>query len=260
MTEILTKKNSPEVSAIIVTDPVQITAYGLGDGDCITFLKVQFEADRDKWTRNGCSIIRPSELRIGNAEEYKIGVCQPSISKCRNTIIINRPGIYQPNMKDVSSTDVVIEADKLDISCCPSPEELGIEPCGCSCHDEPTEPLPIIEEGCGGAFTRIAWMYGPYDNKDPKATVEVTGCDGTIAGYIYPTAGPGHTIPVKSCGDGGTKIVGFASNNSSAASQMFNSECGHSGCNSKGGNQGGVNVIIEEVKIADMFGDLVKGG
>ena len=39
MAEVLTKKGSPEVSAIVVTDPVQITAYGLGDGDCVTFFK-----------------------------------------------------------------------------------------------------------------------------------------------------------------------------------------------------------------------------
>lgn len=264
MVEVLTKENSPEVSAIIVTEPVQITAYGLQDGDCVTFLKVRYTADRDKWEKSGCTIISPSELKIERAEEFRIGACAPSLSKCRNSIVISKPGIYQPNMKDVKTTDVTIEAEQLDSTCRPTPEELGIEPCGCACHDEPTETLPILEEGsCGGpSFVKMAWMFSPYDDKDPEATVEVTNCNGDIVGYIYPEAGPGHTVPVKSCSTDGLKIIGFAVNNSSAASQMVVNDtiigCGcSSGADSNGG-QGDVNIVAETTKFADIFGTTIK--
>lgn len=264
MAEVLTKKNSPDVSAIIVTDPVQITAYGLKEGDCVTFLKIQYAADREGWSKNGCTVISPSELKIGNAEEYKIGTCAPSLSKCRNSIAINKPGIYQPNMKGVKTTDVVIEAEKLDVACCPGPVELGIDPCGCACHDDPTEPLPMVEEGvCGGpSFVKMAWMFSPYDNKDPAATVEVQNCDGDVVGYVYPTAGPGHTVPVKACTDNGVEVIGFAVNNSASAAQMiaFEPGCGCSGDgnrSSQGYKSGDVNIINEKVKIADVFGDVI---
>lgn len=263
MAKVLTKQGSPEVLAVVVTDPVQITAYGLGTGDCVTFHKIQYSADKNNWSRNGCSVISPSEIKVGRAEEYKIGKCAPSLSKCRNSIVINKPGIYQPVMKNVSAADVVIEAEDLSIGCCPTPEELGIEPCGCACHDDPTEPLPIIEEGCGGpSFVKMAWMFSPYDNKDPEATVAVNDCDGNVTGYVYPEAGPGHTVPVKMCTDEGVTIIGFAANNSSAAAQMVayqpDDGCGCSGGNSNSSG-GDVNIVTEEVKIADIFGDLVKG-
>lgn len=266
MAEILTKEGSPEVSAIVVTNPVQITAYGLQSGDCVTFLKIQYTADRETYQRNGCSVISPSELKIGRAEEYKIGTCAPSLSKCRNSIVINKPGIYQPNMKGVKTTDVVIEAEELDVACCPGPVELGIDPCGCACHDDPTEPLPMVEsDGCGGpGFVKMAWMYSPYDERDPEATVEVSNCDGNVIGYIYPEAGTGHTVPVKACTANGVEVIGFAANNSNAAAQMvaYQPETGDRGCagkkDSPKGDGGSVNIINETVKIADVFGNVIK--
>lgn len=244
MPEVLTKQGSPDVSAIIVTDPVQITAYGLGDGDCVTFLKIQYDADRKTFARNGCSVIPPSELKVGRASDYMIGACKPSLSKCRNTIIINRPGIYQPSLKNVSAMDVAIEAEEISNGCCPGPAELGIDPCGCGCHGEPTEPLPMHEDSvCGGPqFIKMAWMYSPFDDRDSAATVKVTDCDGNIKGYIYPSAGPGHTIPVYVCTENGTSIYGFAINNSSAASQMVTYQSG-SECSSSQNNHSGNNVV-----------------
>lgn len=266
MAEILTKEGSPEVSAIIVTTPVQITAYGLKSGDCVTFLKIQYTADRNNWQRNGCSVLSPSEIKVGRAEEYKIGTCAPSLSKCRNSIVINKPGIYQPNMKGVKTTDVVIEAEELDTACCPGPAELGIDPCGCACHGDPTEPLPILEEGCGGpSFVKMAWMYSPYDDRDPEATVSVTNCDGEVIGYVYPEAGDGHTVPVKACTENGVKVIGFAANNSASAAQMVayqpDAGCGCSGGNGQQSSEasGSVNIVNETVKIADVFGDIIKG-
>lgn len=265
MAEVLTKKGSPEVSAIVVTDPVQITAYGLGEGDCVTFLKIQYDADRKTFARKGCSIIPPSELKVGRASDYMIGTCKPSLSKCRNTIIINRPGIYQPSLKNVSAMDIVIEAEEIEQGCCPGPAELGIDPCGCACHDDPTELLPMLEDSvCGGPqFVKMAWMFSPFDHKDPAATVEVKGCDNEVVGYIYPEAGPGHTIPVRSCTEEGTVIIGFAINNSNAAAQMvaYQSDCGCGGNNeAKGGSQAGKTVVVEsDMKYADIFGDKIKG-
>lgn len=263
MVEVLTKENSPEVSAIVVTDPIQITAYGLQKGDCVTFLKIRYTADRDKWERNGCSLISPSELKIDRAEEYKIGACVPSLSKCRNSIVINKPGIYQPNMKGVKTTDVTIEAEQISPACCPGPVELGIEPCGCACHGEPTEPLPMMEDSvCGGpSFVKMAWMYSPYDDRDQEANVEVTNCDGDIVGYIYPEPGPGHTVPVKLCTDEGLKVIGFAVNKSDAAADMIvNSSQGGCGCQSSnlGGGHGDVTIVTDDTKFADAFGVIVK--
>lgn len=259
MPEVLTKKGSPEVSAIVVTDPVQITAYGLGDGDCVTFLKIQYDADRKTFARNGCSIIPPSELKVGRASDYMIGACKPSLSKCRNTIIINRPGIYQPSLKNVSAMDVVIEAVQIDQGCCPGPSELGIDPCGCACHDDPTEPLPMIEDSVSGGpkIMKMAWMFGPYDNRDPAATVQVTDCDGNIKGYIYPSPGPGHTVPVQACTLNGVSQVGFAVNNSSAASQMVtyqDSCCDGEKVEAKGGETTQV-AEVNPTQFADIFGD-----
>ncbi len=46
----------------------------------------------------------------------------------------------------------------------------------------------------GGGF-----YYHPGDSRDPTATVALKDCAGTIFGYVHPTAGPGHTVQIKSC-------------------------------------------------------------
>lgn len=58
------------------------------------------------------------------------------------------------------------------------------------CGYDPTYPLP-----CGG------WAFGPGDVRDPAATVELTDCVDDVGQgiWLYPAAGPGHTVPVYDC-------------------------------------------------------------
>ena len=58
------------------------------------------------------------------------------------------------------------------------------------CGYDPTYPLP-----CGG------WAFGPGDVRDPAATVQLTDCVDNVGQgiWLYPTAGPGHTVPVYDC-------------------------------------------------------------
>ena len=106
-------------------------------------------------------------------------------------------------------------------------------------------------------MVKIAWMFSPYDNKDPSATVEVTDCSGTIKGYVYPKAGPGHTVPVRACTENGLVVIGFAANNSNAAARMltYQGDCGCGGSNEANGNGATKVVQVESKQFADIFGD-----
>jgi hypothetical protein len=74
----------------------------------------------------------------------------------------------------------------------------------------PPKPCPSIALPGGG------FMYHPADILDPAATTVVGDCvtAGSVLGYIYPTAGVGHTVAVEDC-VGGT--LGWAQNCSECA-------------------------------------------
>jgi hypothetical protein len=67
---------------------------------------------------------------------------------------------------------------------------------------------------CGGCPQETGYMYRTGDNTDPAATVAVLDCNGDTVGYIYPTAGVGHTVPYY---DGGDTAIGYLSNQSTCA-------------------------------------------
>lgn len=52
--------------------------------------------------------------------------------------------------------------------------------------------------------------FDPNLPRDPRATVELTGCDDSIIAYIYPTPVEGATAEVLGCGD---TVIGYAVNN-----------------------------------------------
>jgi hypothetical protein len=73
---------------------------------------------------------------------------------------------------------------------------------------------PVPQDKCDG---QAAFGFREGDARDPLATVQITDCDGGDAVYFYPSAGPGHSVPVKEC-DG--TIIGYGANVSDCASGM----------------------------------------
>lgn len=71
-----------------------------------------------------------------------------------------------------------------------------------------------------------SFIYGPNDNRDPEATVELLDCDGEVIGYAYPTPREGAGVPIEAgcaltgealytcegCDFGQTEILGYAVN------------------------------------------------
>lgn len=255
--------NKTDVKGFSVPKAVRVTAFGLTGKDTVTFKRVQYCSLQASYSRTGCCLFTPETAQISSAVDYQIGECPPSLTPKRNTIIIPYAGSYIPIVNGDESADLVVQVEPVEGTQFDD-KEKGIDPCGCSCHDDPTEPLPMLEDSvCGGPqFVKMAWMFSPYDNKDPAATVEVKGCDNEVVGYIYPEAGPGHTIPVRSCTEDGSVVIGFAVNNSNAAAQMvaYQSDCGCAGNNeAQGGSQAGKTVIVEsDMKYSDIFGDKIK--
>jgi hypothetical protein len=83
---------------------------------------------------------------------------------------------------------------------------------------EPVTYCPSMRLSCSGG---VGFGYHLMDPKDPAATVEMATCPGdetTDPIWIYPTAGPGHTVKVMDC-DGNP--IGYAVNRSDCAP-----ECG----------------------------------
>lgn len=83
---------------------------------------------------------------------------------------------------------------------------------------EPVTYCPSMRLSCSGG---VGFGYHLLDPKDPAATVEMATCPGdetTDPIWIYPTAGPGHTVKVMDC-DGNP--IGYAVNRSDCAP-----ECG----------------------------------
>lgn len=77
---------------------------------------------------------------------------------------------------------------------------------------------PSLPVSCDG---QSGFGYHVLDPKDPAATVEMAPCAGDAsvdALWIYPTAGPGHTVKITDC-DGA--LIGYAVNKSDCAP-----ECG----------------------------------
>ena len=70
---------------------------------------------------------------------------------------------------------------------------------------------PVPMDKCDG---QAAFGFREDDARDPLATVKITDCDGNDAVYFYPSAGPGHSVPVKEC-DG--TIIGYGANTSECA-------------------------------------------
>jgi hypothetical protein len=66
----------------------------------------------------------------------------------------------------------------------------------------------------------IGYAYRDGDVIDPLATVAVTNCAGANDGFIYPTAGVGHTVPYY---DGGAVVLGYLSNQSTCAPDQVTS-------------------------------------
>lgn len=256
---------SPDVKAFTVVDKaVRVTVFGLNVEDTVTFQRVKFCAERATASREGCCIYKPSTTELSSAIEYRIGTCPPMLSPERNMIIIPFRGTYIPVINAVSSPDLTIEIDEVegdeftDI-------EKGIVPCGfcldkewkttgaerCNEHFIEQEEIsncghirwtrttvrcgyfatvPVVidrDEGCCGDF-QIGYMFHPDETRDPDATTAVEDCNANVVGYIYPTAGNGHTVPIEECGG---NVLGWAVNASPFAPALW--DCG-TGCNSCG--------------------------
>lgn len=78
----------------------------------------------------------------------------------------------------------------------------------------PVTYCPSMRLSCSGG---AGFGFHEMDPKDPAATVELAPCAGdtsTDSSWIYPTAGPGHTVKVADC-DG--VFIGYAANRSDCA-------------------------------------------
>lgn len=74
---------------------------------------------------------------------------------------------------------------------------------------------PSMRLSCDGS--EVGFGFHEMDPKDPAATVELAPCQGDTSAdpiYIYPTAGPGHTLKKLDC-DG--NVLGYAVNRSDCA-------------------------------------------
>lgn len=79
------------------------------------------------------------------------------------------------------------------------------------------------DEACGYKATAMlvcgGMAFGPGDERDPAATVQLMDCEGNGLGlWVYSTAAPGHTVPIGDCGGctaDGQEIEGYAVNASS---------------------------------------------
>jgi hypothetical protein len=85
-------------------------------------------------------------------------------------------------------------------------------------------PMPKNNAGlCEGASTPVycpsirtlggGFGFAEADPPDPLATIEIKSCSTCPSIFIYPTAGTGHTVPVRD----GTGIIGYAVNKSDCA-------------------------------------------
>ena len=90
------------------------------------------------------------------------------------------------------------------------------------CGYSPSVPM-IVSDGCGGCGDSVlGFMFHPDEPRDPVATVAIDDCDGIVYGYIYPSAGAGHTIKMDTC-DG--NISGYFANKSTTAPEIVDCGC-----------------------------------
>lgn len=242
----LVSPESPDIRGFGVSGAVRVTAFGLKGAESVTFKRVQYQADKARYERDGCFLITPSAAQVANAVDYKIGDCAPSLNTDRNTIIIPYAGSYIPEINgDV--TDLVIQVEPITGTNFDD-KEKGIDPCGLACKDDEWSTTGnqrcnqhFVEQeeisNCGntrwvrttkrcGYSASIpltvdlddgdcvtAYLFHPDETRDPDATAAIYACD-ELVGYAYPSAGDGHTVPLEDC-EG--NIEGWAVNNSDTA-------------------------------------------
>ena len=116
-------------------------------------------------------------------------------------------------------------------------ESTGESCMGCPCE----EPPPVY---CASvAMTGGGFMFHAADSRDPAATTLIQDCSNVTLGYLYPTAGPGHTVDVRAC-DG--TLIGYAVNRSDCAPECSLCDvaaaadgCDSCGCSGTSGGTGG---------------------
>lgn len=237
---------------------VLVTAYGLMEEDTLTFKRVNYCSSQSNYKSEGCCLIKPTPAEISSAVDYQLGECKPMLSPSRSSLVIRYSGNYIPVVNNENSPDLTVTIEpihgtnftdkELGIEPCGFCldkiwETTGAERCNqyfleveeisnCGnvrwtrtdkrCGYSASVPFPVDTGdgdlgGCCGNV-QLAYMFHPNETRDPDASVAVDDCDGVIHGYIYPTAGDGHTVPVKMCnGD----VLGYAVNNSTTSPQLL---------------------------------------
>lgn len=134
-------------------------------------------------------------------------VMREEVSNCgTKRLVVNRPTTWvETGQKKCENHLIMVEEVN---NCGTTRWTTTTEVCGYS----PSVPVQTGGECCGDNL--VGYMFHPNETRDPMATVVIDDCDGVISGYIYPTAGDGHTVAWADC-DG--VIYGYLSNQSTTA-------------------------------------------
>lgn len=229
--------------------PVFLYAYGMAAGDQICVRRVVTSAEESGFVSTGCAVNQPvpgSVMARSNVDACGTPVC---MDMSNPSIQLPEPGTYElvgtgPGF--AAGTILVEEAvwtgEHSPVQCSKPIEIASLPPIEIKRHvvdaqvvcgelwyiwsdgTKTTETLPVcpvpvvycpsLRISCDG---QPGFGFHTVDPKDPAATVEMVPCPGdemTDSIWIYPAAGPGHTIKVADC-DG--NVIGYAVNKSDCA-------------------------------------------
>lgn len=236
--------------------PVNVQAFGLMAGDCVKFYVIDKQGGTG-FTTDGspCAhIVPPTDSLLINRTLYMIGGKTPVLNSCQTSLVLDIVGEYEIEITGPGAAMLVVKATDTALTMV-SDEMRGLNytQCDCSsgwvdtgevlcvdhimekkqvdqygnfqwvstgfeCGYSPSEPFVIKEEGCGCSYSRVAYMFGPYQDRPSDANVEISGCDGVVLGYAYDSSSDEHSIPVSGC-DG--FAFGFLANKSASSPEFI---------------------------------------
>jgi hypothetical protein len=173
------------------------------------------------YNANTCTFSAPSTAVLPN---MTIAACVPvtsTLSICPPPACFTWSGTTYNSVADlVADVRVLVPSVSYDATTCtfsaPSPATLPVMTLvACVAEVVYCASLRIDSGNCTDlSCCEIGYAYRDGDVVDPLATVAVTNCAGANDGFIYPTAGVGHTVPYY---DGGAVVLGYLSNQSTCA-------------------------------------------
>jgi hypothetical protein len=227
--------------------PIFLYAYGMAAGDQICVRRVVTGAEESGFVSTGCAVNQPvpgAVMARSNVDACGDPVCMDMNNA---SIQLPEPGTYElvgsgPGFEagTIIVEETVWTGEHSPVQC-PKPIDIAsLPPIELKRHvvaseivcnqlwyiwsdgTKTTETLPecppvycpSLRLSCDG---QPGYGFHLLDPKDPAATVEMAPCPGDTSMdsiWIFPSAGPGHTLKVLNC-DG--SVIGYAANRSDCA-------------------------------------------